>query len=115
MEEKFSFTTIILLLIAMNFLLGYAAADIVFSTGSAISTSTSVSVQGTVNETVSLTKSTIGSPEKNVLSSTSTMQNPSGLSWHSHLMVNSDQEKVWVDYFRTGGLPRISWKQVFFG
>ena len=115
MEKKLTVTTIIILLIAMNFLLGNAAADVVFSTGGAISTSTSVSVQGTLNETVSLTKSTVGSTEKNVLSNTYTMQNPSGLSWHSHLMVNSDQEKVWVDYFRTGSLPRISWKQVFSG
>jgi hypothetical protein len=115
MKKKLTVTTIIILLVAMNFLLGNAAADIVFSTGSVISTSTSVSVQGTMNETVSLTKNTFGSAEKNVLSSIYTMQNPSGLSWNSHLMVNSDEEKVWVNYFRTGSIPTISWKQVFSG
>ena len=102
-----------MLLILTGFLAGTAAAEVLFSTGGAITTSTSVSVQGTVNETVSLTKKTIGSTDKTVLSNSYTMLNPSSLTWHSHLTLNSDNEAAWVDYVREGGLPRISWKQYF--
>jgi hypothetical protein len=98
------------------FIAGSAAADIpasVFSFSGPMSTSTSVSVEGTVNETVSFTKTTIGSREKTVLTDTFTTVNPSGLSWHSHITLNGDPERVWVDYTRTGGVPWISWRQLF--
>ncbi len=101
-----------LLLILISILAGIVAAETSFSTGSYISVSTSASVQGTINETVSLTKSTIGGGlEKTELRNSYTSVNPFGLSWRSHLTVNSDKEAIWVDYSRTGQLPWLSWKQ----
>jgi hypothetical protein len=113
MIENPRLTTVLMLIITISFISGLAVADKVLTSGSVISTTTSVSVQGTVNETVSLTKSTIGSTERTVLSNTYTTVNPSGLTWHSRLLMDNDKETVWVDYFRTGDLPRISWRQVF--
>jgi len=107
--------TIILLLLAI-FIAGSVAADLPwseFSLSGPISTSTSVSVEGTVNETISFTKTTIGSREKTVFTDTFTTVNPSGLSWRSHITLHGDPEKVWVDYTRTGAVPPISWRQLF--
>lgn len=102
--------TIILMLLAI-FIAGSVAADLPWD--GPISTSTSVSVEGTVNETVSFTKTTIGSREKTVFTDTFTTVNPSGLSWRSHITLHGDPEKVWVDYTRTGAVPPISWRQLF--
>ena len=105
-----------ILLMLVFFIAGSAAADIPssgFSFSGPMSTSTSVSVEGTVNETVSFTKTTIGSREKTVFTDTFTSVNPSGLSWRSHITLNGDPEKIWVDYTRTGAVPRISWRQLF--
>ncbi|MDD1705491.1 MAG: hypothetical protein LUQ12_00455 [Methanoregulaceae archaeon] len=112
MKEGITSTKWILVLILISFLVSMVAAETAFSTGSIISISTSASVQGTVNETVSLTRSSIGGGiEKAELHNSYTSVNPSGLSWRSHLSVNSNEGVAWVDYSRMGGFPSISWRQ----
>jgi hypothetical protein len=112
MKEGRTITRYILLLSVLCILAGIAAADTAFYSGCSISTSTSASVQGTVNETVSLTKST-GGMDKTELRSSYTSENPLGLSWRSHLSVNSDEESARVAYSRSGGLPRLTWNLYF--
>lgn len=104
----------ILVAVVISLFAGIVSADTTFSTSGVISISTSTSVVGTVNETVSLTKTNIGgSPEKLEFSNTQKSVNPSGLKWQSHLSVNSNEKASWVDYSRIGGLPAISWRQFF--
>jgi hypothetical protein len=112
MKQGRTVTRYILLLSLICILAGTAAAGATFSSGGYITISTSASVQGTINETVSLTKST-GAMEKTELRSSYTSVNPLGLSWRSHLSVDSDEESAWVAYSRSGDLPRLSWKQYF--
>jgi hypothetical protein len=114
MKEGRTATTYILLLLLISIFAGIAAADATFYSGSSISTSTSASVVGTINETVSMTKTTLGGEiEKTELTNSYTSVNPFGLSWRSHLSANSDGESAWVDYTRTGDLPRLTWRQSF--
>jgi hypothetical protein len=114
MKQGRTVTIYILLLSLICIFAGIAAADATFYSGSSISTSTSASVVGTINETVSMTKTTLGGAiEKTELTDSYTSVNPFGLSWRSHLSANSDGESAWVDYTRTGDLPRLSWRQSF--
>jgi hypothetical protein len=121
MKQGRTVTKYILLLSLICILAGIAAAGPVFSSGdyfststsATLSTSTSASVQGTINETVSFTKTTIGGDkEKTELTSSFTSVNPFGLSWRSLLSVNADQESARVDYTRNGDLPQISWSSI---
>jgi len=121
MKQGRTVTIYILLLSLICILAGIATAGPVFSSGdffststsATLSTSTSASVQGTINETVSFTKTTIGGDkEKTELTNSYTSVNPFGLSWRSLLSVNADQESARVDYTRTGDLPQISWSSI---
>lgn len=112
MTERKHVTGCILLLLLICLCGGFVTAE-TFSAGSFISISTSASVQGTVNETVSLTRTSIGGGlDKAEFQNSYISVNPSGLSWRSHLSAGSDEKGAWVDYTRTGGLPRISWRQL---
>lgn len=121
MNEEKTVTKYILLLSLIFILTGVAAADQVFSSGdffststsATLSTSTSASVQGTINETVSFTKTTLGgNKEKTEYTNVYTSEIPMGRSWRSSLSVNADQESAQVDYSRTGDLPLISWSSI---
>lgn len=102
-------TTLIMLVIMISFLAGTVAAAGILSTGSYISTGTSVSVRGSVNETVSVTRSTIGAGiDKTEWITSYKSVNPAGLTWDSHLTLGTTNGTVWVNYFRTAGLPLIS-------
>jgi hypothetical protein len=105
--------TLIMLIIMISCLLGTAAAAGFLSSGSYISTGTSVSVKGSVNETVSVTRSTIGSGiDKTEWITSYKSENPAGLAWNSHLTLGTANGTVWVNYFRSPGLSPISWSQI---
>jgi hypothetical protein len=114
MKEKRTLTPYILLLLIIGIFVGIAAAEQTFYSGCYISasTTTSASVQGTINETVSLTKTTFGGDvEKTELRTSYTSENPFGLSWRSLVSVRSDEGTTRVDYTRSGDLPDIHWRE----
>lgn len=102
-----------MLIIMISFLAGTVAAAGLLSTGSYISTGTSVAVKGSVNETVSITRSTIGSGiDKTEWMASYKSVNPAGLTWDSRLTLGTVNGTVWVNYFRTAGLPLITCRQI---
>jgi hypothetical protein len=106
-------TILIMLILMISFLAGTVTAAGFLSTGSHISTGTSVSVKGSVNETVSLTRSTIGNGiDKTEWITSYKSVNPAGLTWDSHLTLGTVNGTVWFNSFRTSGLPLISWSQL---
>ena len=116
MKQGRIITKYILLLSLICMLAGIAAAEPVFSSGSYISTSASASVQGTINETVSFTRTTLGGDiEKTEYTNSYITADQDSLSWRSHLSVSADQESAQLDYTRTGDLPRISWSSILDG
>jgi hypothetical protein len=118
MKKGRTITRYILLLSLICIFTGIAAAEPAFSSGdyfstitsASLSSSTSTYVQGTVEETVTFTKTTMsGEIQKTEFTNSFASENPIGLSWRSSLSVNSDKESAWVDYSRSGSLPTISW------
>lgn len=102
-------STLIVLCLVLCLLAGAAAAATLSTAGSYFSTGTSVSVQGTVNQTVSIHRSTItsGITEKEEWISSYIARNPVGMTWTSQGAVGSTDGNLWWTYQRTG-LP-VSW------
>ncbi len=75
------------------------------------STDTSVSVKGTVNETVIIQQITKknGTIEKTEWISSQVLKDPTALSWNSKMTIESKNNSLWWDYKRTG-LP-TTWKK----
>lgn len=114
MKQGKTVTTGILLLVIIGIFVGIAAAEQTFYSGCYISasTTTSASVQGTINETVSFTKTTFGGDvEKTELRTSYSSVDPFGLSWRSHVSVHADEGATRVDYTRSGDLPDIHWRE----
>jgi hypothetical protein len=100
---------LIVLCLVLCLLAGAAAATSLTTAGSYFSTGTSVSVQGTVNQTVSIYRSTTtsGITEKEEWISSYIARNPAGMTWTSQGSVGSTDGNLWWSYQRTG-LP-VSW------
>jgi hypothetical protein len=105
-------STLIVLCLILCLLAGVAAATSLSTAGSYFSTGTSVSVQGTVNQTVSIHRSTItsGITEKEEWISSYFARNPVGMSWTSQGSMGSTDGNLWWKYQRTG-LP-VSWTRL---
>ncbi len=104
-----SVSTLIVLFLVLCLLAGAAAATSLATAGSYFSTGTTVSVQGTVNETVSIHRSTIinGITEREDWISSYFARNPVGMTWTSQGSAGSTDGNLWWTYQRTG-LP-VSW------
>ena len=105
-------STLIVLCLVLCLLAGAAAAASLVTAGSSFSTGTSVSVQGTVNETISIHRSTItnGITVKEDWISSYIVQDPVGLTWTSRGSTGLTDGNLWWTYQRTG-LP-ISWIRI---
>ena len=101
--------TLIVLCFVLCFLAGAAAAASLATAGSYFSTGTSVSVQGTVNETVSIHRSTItnGITVKEDWLSSYIVRDPVGMTWTSRGSAGLTDGNLWWTYQRNG-LPS-SW------
>jgi len=105
--------------ILVSSLAAVVAASDFSAFGSSITTSTRVSVQGTVNETVSVTLTTLGSGGKETMEWTATniIENPKALAWNSRLTVLPVDGTLAWNYVRTGGLPPLTpvtpWQSFF--
>jgi hypothetical protein len=102
-------STLIVLCLVLCLLAGVAAATSLSTARSYFSTGTSVSVQGTVNETVSIHRSTItsGITENEEWISSYIARNPVGITWTTQGSVGSTDGNLWWTFQRTG-LP-VSW------
>lgn len=87
--------------------------------GSTITTSGFVSVQGTMNETVSVTCTTFGSAGKETTewSVTNSFMNPAAVSWNSRMTIIPVEGTLTWNYVRTGGFaplaPVTPWQPFF--
>lgn len=96
-----------------------AASEFTGLGGSTITTSGFISVQGTVNETVSVTCTTFGSAGKETTewSSTNSITNPAAHSWNSRLTIIPLEGTLTWNYVRTGGfaplVPVTPWQPFF--
>lgn len=102
-------STLIMLCLVLCLLAGVAAATSLSTAGGYFSTGTSVSVQGTVNETISIHRSTFtsGITEREEWISSYIARNPVGMTWTSQGSAGSTDGNLWWTYQRTG-LP-VSW------
>ena len=99
-----------LILVLCSFTGTVAAAEF-YSNGGVFSTGTTVSVKGTVNETVSIQYVTNedGMTKKTEWVSSQNLKDPSALSWNSQLSVGTREDSLWWD-FQMMGLP-VTWKE----
>jgi hypothetical protein len=97
-----------LLLLVLCAIAGTAASAYVLPGGGYLSTSTAVSVTGSVNETVYIKYSTIqsGFTEKNEWESSYISQTPARQSFGSRLSLGTLDGGLWWNFQRTG-LPAI--------
>jgi len=99
-----------LILVLCSFIGTVAAADY-FSNGGFLSTGTTVSGTGTVNETVSIQYITYdeGMMKKTEWTSSQTLKDPSAKSWNTELSVGTKEDTLWWD-FQMEGLP-LTWEK----
>lgn len=95
--------TLALLVCVLCAVAGTTAAGYAFP-GGFISTTTSVSVDGSVNDTVSITFTTQkdGLTEKNKWGSSYISETPAHQSFGSHLSVGASDSGLWWNFQRTG-------------
>lgn len=119
MKKKQAAVALFLAGILLSSLVATAAASDFFPFSSYITTSGTASAQGTVDDTISITYTTFGSGGKETAEwiSENIIQNPSALSWNSHMTITPVEGKLSWNYVRTGGpLPftSVSTRQSFF-
>lgn len=105
-------STLIVLCLVLCLFAGASAAASLVTAGSSFSTGTTVSVQGTVNETISIHRSTItnGITVKEDWISSYIIQDPVGMTWTSRGSAGLTDGNLWWTYQRTG-LP-ASWIRI---
>jgi hypothetical protein len=96
-------STLALLVLALCAVAGTTAAGYAFP-GGFLSTTTSVSIDGSVNDTVSITVTTVkdGLTEKNEWGSSYVSETPAWQSFASHLSIGASNGDLWWNFQRIG-------------
>ncbi len=103
---------LILIIALFSSFTGPVIAGDFISAGGYFSTDTSISVKGTVNETIIIQQITKknGSIEKTQWISSQVLKDPTALSWNSKMTVGLKDTTLWWD-FKINGLP-MTWNKV---
>jgi hypothetical protein len=104
MNTQRTFPALILLLLSACIAAGTMASAYDIPGGGYLSTTTSVSVTGTVNDTVYVKYSTLqnGFPDKKEWESSYISQTPATVSFGSHLSLGTIDSGLWWNFQRTG-------------